>query len=86
PRKYPGLIVKLAFHKGPYERLNREYKVYQHLRKSGVTVKEGIPHVFGFYRDWEIDDAAILVMSDVGKGLWERPIVNRRVQITPEER
>ncbi|KAG6835007.1 hypothetical protein H0H93_005667 [Arthromyces matolae] len=60
------VAVKLGFTKYHTERLLLENSAYERLSKGGVT--EGIPFVFGLFRDTESDVAA-LVMSYHGQCL-----------------
>ncbi|KAG5338416.1 hypothetical protein C0989_007361 [Termitomyces sp. Mn162] len=83
PRAYSNIVVKLATEPKAIARLQNEYRVYEHLKASGV---KGIPHVFGIYHDHEVK-AMILVMSDVGEALWKRPLLKSgAMQVSPEER
>ncbi|KAG6900138.1 hypothetical protein C0995_004181, partial [Termitomyces sp. Mi166 len=83
PRICSDIVVKLATEPKAIARLQNEYKVYEHLKAFGV---KGIPRVFGIYHDHEVN-ATILVMSDVGKALWQRPPLDSgAVSVTPEER
>ncbi|KAG5729923.1 Negative regulator of sexual conjugation and meiosis [Termitomyces sp. T112] len=48
--------------------MRHEFSIYEHLTSRGV--EQGIPLVFGLFKDVETD-AMALVMSHVGKSLWE---------------
>ncbi|KAG6849202.1 hypothetical protein H0H93_010486 [Arthromyces matolae] len=61
-----SVAVKLGFTKYHTERLLLENSAYERLSKGGVT--EGIPFVFGLFRDTESDVAA-LVMTYHGQSL-----------------
>ncbi|KAG6876251.1 hypothetical protein C0992_000355 [Termitomyces sp. T32_za158] len=83
PRTYSNIVVKLATEPKAITRLRNEYKVYEHLKASDV---KGIPRVFGIYSDHEVK-ATILVMSEVGEALWQRPLLKSgAIQVSPEER
>ncbi|KAG6844551.1 hypothetical protein H0H87_005971 [Tephrocybe sp. NHM501043] len=67
------VVVKFAFHPSERQRLRHEFKVYEHLKLSGVT---GIPYHFGLFKDVESDTLA-LVMTKGGTSLPDRkPQVN----------
>ncbi|KAG6829370.1 hypothetical protein H0H87_011606 [Tephrocybe sp. NHM501043] len=70
-----SIVVKFAFESDERRRLRHEYKVYEHLKTSGV---KGIPHHFGLFKDAEGDTLA-LVMTKTGT-----PLPNRKPQPPPD--
>ncbi|KAG6884596.1 hypothetical protein C0992_006057 [Termitomyces sp. T32_za158] len=76
------VVVKLAFKEKEIESMRYEYSIYQQLSSHGVV--EGIPYIFGLYEDVESDTVA-LVMSYVGKCLWQlRPDTTKGYVRVPE--
>ncbi|KAG6856564.1 hypothetical protein H0H87_003064, partial [Tephrocybe sp. NHM501043] len=70
------VVVKFAFEPGERQRLRHEFKVYEHLRSSGVS---GIPYHFGLFKDVEGDTLA-LILTNGGT-----PLPDRKPQLNPHE-
>ncbi|KAG6849203.1 hypothetical protein H0H93_010487 [Arthromyces matolae] len=61
------VVVKVASQEKDIEHLQHEYSIYEHLSRHGVV--EGIPFVFGLFKDTE-SEVTVLVMNHVGTDLW----------------
>ncbi|KAG5651320.1 hypothetical protein H0H81_009093 [Sphagnurus paluster] len=72
-------VIKLAFEPEQNERLRHEFGVYEHLFSRGVA--EGMPTVYGLFKDAESDTLALL-MSHVGASLWSLNPYQRRFAFT----
>ncbi|KAG6804774.1 hypothetical protein H0H93_006829, partial [Arthromyces matolae] len=62
------VVVKVASQEKEVEGLRHEYRIYEHLSRKGVV--DGIPLVFGLFKDTESEVTA-LVMNHVGTDLWD---------------
>ncbi|KAG6908444.1 hypothetical protein DXG01_004527 [Tephrocybe rancida] len=72
------VVVKLAFEPQEIEGMRHEFLIYGHLEEQGVV--EGIPCMFGLSEDVE-SGALALVMSHVGRSLWDLRLDMNSVEV-----